>query len=402
MPFDEKALKELVKGKTKEEILGENGLIKSFVKSMVEAALKAELDTHLGYEKHAKENKECENSRNGYGRKTIKGEFGETEIEIPRDREGTFEPLLVQKRQTRFDSFDSKIIAMYARGMSTRDIQASLQEMYGVEVSPVLISNVTDAVIDDVKAWQSRPLDSVYPIVYLDAIVMKVTENKRVINKAVYLALGVNTSGHKEILGLWISPQEGAKFWFQVLTELNNRGVKDILIACVDGLTGFPEAISAVFPQTQVQLCIVHMVRNSLKFVGWNQRKELAGDLKAIYGSATIDEAEIRLDEFAAKWDAQFPTISASWRRHWENVIPFFNYPQEIRKVIYTTNSIESLNMTIRKVTKNKRIFPNDEAMTKSIYLALQNIAKKWTMPIRNWGTALSRFMIEFEGRIAA
>lgn len=401
MPFDEKALKELVKGKTKEEILGENGLIKSFVKTMVEAALKSELDTHLGYEKHAKENKEIENSRNGYGKKTIKGEFGETEIDVPRDREGTFEPLLVQKRQTRFDSFDSKILAMYARGMSTRDIQASLQEMYGVEVSPVLISNVTDAVIDEIKAWQSRPLDSVYPIVYLDAIVMKVTENKRVINKAVYLALGVNACGHKEILGLWISPQEGAKFWLQVLTELNNRGVKDILIACVDGLTGFPEAIAAVFPKTQVQLCIVHMVRNSLKFVGWNQRKEVAKDLKAIYGSATVEEAEIRLDEFAAKWDAQFPTISASWHRHWENVIPFFNYPQEIRKVIYTTNAIESLNMTIRKVTKNKRVFPNDEAMTKSIYLALQNIAKKWTMPIRNWGAALSRFMIEFEGRFA-
>lgn len=402
MSFDEKALKELVKGKTKEEILGENGLIKSFVKSMVEAALKAELDTHLGYEKHAKENKETENSRNGYGRKVIKGEFGETEIEVPRDREGTFEPLLVHKRQRRFDAFDEKILSMYARGLSTRDIQASLQELYGVEVSPTLISNVTDAVVDEVKTWQSRTLDPVYPIVYLDAIVMKVMENKRVINKAIYLALGVNTSGHKEVLGLWISPQEGAKFWLQVLTELNNRGVKDILIACVDGLTGFPDAIATVFPQTQVQLCIVHMIRNSLKFVGWNQRKLLASDLKAIYGSATVEEAELHLDEFAAKWDTQYPTISASWRRHWENIIPFFNYPQEIRKVIYTTNAIESLNMTIRKVTKNKHVFPNDEAMTKSIYLALRNIAKKWTMPIRNWGPALNRFMIEFDGRIAA
>jgi transposase-like protein len=316
-------------------------LPKIFIWRTIEAALKAELDTHLGYEKHAKENKNIENSRNGYGRngygrKVIKGEFGEAEIEVPRDREGTFEPQLVQKRQTRFDAFDEKILSMYARGLSTRDIQASLQELYGVEVSPTLISNVTDAVIDEVKTWQSRALDAVYPIVYLDAIVMKVMENKRVINKAVSLALGVNTDGHKEVLGLWISPQEGAKFWLQVLTELNNRGVKDILIACVDGLTGFPEAIAAVFPKTLVQLCIVHMIRNSLKFVGWNQRKALASDLKAIYGSATVEEAELHLDEFAAKWDAQYPTISASWRRHWENIIPFFNYPQEIRKVIYT------------------------------------------------------------------
>jgi putative transposase len=255
-------------------------------------------------------------------------------------------------------------------------------------------------VIDEVKAWQNRPLDAVYPIVYLDAIVMKSTENKRVINKAVYIALGVSLSGHKEILGLWVSPQEGAKFWLSVLTEINNRGVKDILIACVDGLTGFPEAIATVFPQTQVQLCIVHMVRNSLKFVGWNHRKILAADLKSIYGSATIDEAEIRLAEFAAKWDPVYPSISASWKRHWENIIPFFHYPQEIRKVIYTTNAIESLNMTIRKVTKNKRVFPHDDAMVKCIYLALKNIAKRWTMPIRNWGAAFNRFLIEFEGRL--
>jgi len=288
--LDKAQMEALVKGKTKEEILGKGGLLKTFVKSLVEAALKAELDTHLGYDKHAATGNNSGNSRNGHGEKTLKGEFGQAQIQVPRDRNSTFEPQIILKGQTRFDSFDEKIIALYARGMSTRDIQANLEELYGVEVSPTLISNVTDAVIDDVKAWQCRPLDAVYPIVYLDAIVLKVNENKRVINKAVHLALGVNIDGHKELLGMWVSQTEGAKFWLSVLTELQNRGVQDILIACVDGLTGFPEAIEAVYPKTRIQLCIVHMVRNSLRFVSWSVRKELAGDLKTIYQSSTISE----------------------------------------------------------------------------------------------------------------
>jgi len=399
--LDKAQMEALVKGKTKEELLGKGGILKTFVKSLVEAALKAELDTHLGYDKHATEGNNSGNSRNGHGEKTLQGEFGQAQIQVPRDRNSTFEPQIIPKGQTRFDSFDEKIIALYARGMSTRDIQANLEELYGVEVSPTLISNVTDAVIDEVKAWQCRPLDAVYPIVYLDAIVLKVNENKRVINKAVHLALGVNIDGHKELLGMWVSQTEGAKFWLSVLTELQNRGVQDILIACVDGLTGFPEAIEAVFPKTRIQLCIVHMVRNSLRFVSWSVRKELAGDLKTIYQSSVISEAEIRLDEFAKKWDAQYPTISAAWHRHWAHIIPFFDYPADIRKVIYTTNAIESMNMSIRKVTKNKRIFPNDEAMLKCLFLALRNIAKKWTMPVRNWNEALNRFVIEFGDRIS-
>jgi putative transposase len=400
MSLDEATLKEVVKGKSAEELFGDKGFFKDLVKRITEAALKGEMDTHLGYDKHAPEGKNTGNSRNGYGKKTIKGEFGETEIEIPRDRNSDFEPQLIPKGQTRFDGFDDKIISLYARGMSTRDIQAQLQDLYGVEVSPTLISNVTDSVIDEAKAWQNRPLDGTYPIVYFDAIVMKCQENKRVINKSVYLALGVNLEGQKEVLGIWISQNEGAKFWLQVLTELSNRGLKDIFIACVDGLTGFPEAIETVYPKTTVQLCIVHMIRNSLRFVGWAQRREVAKDLKRIYSAATLEEAEQCLDEFSEKWDAKHPTISASWRRNWEHIVPFLEYPAEIRKVIYTTNAIESLNMSIRKVTKNKRALPGDDAIVKCIYLALKNISKKWTMPIRDWGSALGRFAIEFEGRI--
>jgi transposase-like protein len=386
--------------KTSEDIFGENGLVKQFVKALTERALQAELSTHLGYEKHETKGKNSGNSRNGTSSKVVKGEFGQAEIAIPRDRSGTFEPQLIQKGQTRFDGFDEKILAMYARGLSTRDIQAQLQELYGVEVSPTLISNVTDAVLDEVKAWQSRPLDKVYPIIYLDALVVKIRVDKQIINKAIHLALAINLDGEKELLGMWCNTTEGAKFWLSVLTELKNRGVQDVLICCCDGLTGFPSAIEAVFPKAKIQLCIVHLIRQSLRYVNWRHRKELAADLKQIYGSSTLEEAESALTAFAEKWDAQYPTISQIWLRHWENVTPFFDYPPEIRKVIYTTNAIESLNMTLRKVMKNKRVFPSDEAAFKQIYLALQNISKKWTMPIRDWKPALARFMIEFDGRI--
>ena len=399
--LDPKVIDEVIKNcHSKEDIFGENGLIKSFVKAVLERMLHGEMTTHLGYDKYDSAGKNSGNSRNGFGKKTIKGEYGEVDIEVPRDRQGDFEPEIVQKNQRRFDGFDDKIISLYARGMTTRDIQAQLQDLYGVEVSPTMISNVTEAVMDEVKAWQSRSLNAVYPIVYLDAIVVKIKENNRVINKAIYLALGVNLDGQKELLGMWVSPNEGSKFWLSVLTEIKNRGVQDIFIACVDGLTGFPDAIEAVFPMTTVQLCIVHMIRTSLRYVSYKDRKAVVQDLKSIYQALTAEEAESALESFSQKWDEQYPSISKTWGDRWVNVIPFFAYPAEIRKVIYTTNAIESLNMTLRKVTKNKRFFPSDESAFKQLYLSLQQIMKKWTMPVRNWSEAMNRFNIEFSDRM--
>jgi transposase-like protein len=368
-------------------------------KVTVEAALNAELDNHLGYDKHEQSN--SMNSRNGVTRKTLRTEDGQFELDTPRDRHGDFEPQLVKKHQTRFTSMDEKILFLYAQGMTTREIVATFKEMYGADVSASLISKVTDAVIEQVIEWQSRPLDAVYPIVYLDCIVVKIRQDKQVINKAVYLALGVNMDGHKELLGLWLSENEGAKFWLNVLTELQNRGVKDILIACVDGLKGFPDAINTVFPATQVQLCIVHMVRNSIKYVPWKDYKAVTADLKQIYQSVTEEEALLALDHFAKRWDDRYPQISKSWRAHWHNLNTLFNYPTDIRRVIYTTNAIESLNSVIRKAIKKRKLFPTDDAAKKVIYLAIQNASKKWTMPIRNWKPALNRFMIEFEDRLA-
>ncbi len=385
--------------KTKDALFGDKGIVKELQKRLLQAALDGELTEHLGYEKHERLDAK-DNARNGYSSKTVIGAEGEMELRVPRDRTGTFEPQIVAKRQTRFDGFDDKIIALYARGLSVEDIQHQLQELYGVELSSSLISNVTASIMDDVKAWQSRTLDSVYPIVYLDCIVVKVREDKRIINKAVYLALGVNMQGHKELLGMWISQNEGAKFWLSVLTELKNRGLEDIFISCVDGLTGFPEALSSVFPQTKVQLCIVHMVRNSLKYVSYKDRKALVEDLKAIYKAKTLEEAELGLDDFSSKWDTKYPSISQSWLRHWDNVIPFFAYPADVRRAIYTTNAIESMNMTLRKVIKNKRVFPNDESVFKLLYLAINNISKKWTMPIQNWHGAMNWFIIEFGDRV--
>ncbi len=367
-------------------------------KISVEAALNAELDDHLGYSKHEKAN--TDNSRNGYSAKTVQTEEGQFELNTPRDRAGTFEPALVKKKQRRFTAMDDKILFLYAQGMTTREIVATFKEMYGAEVSASLISKVTDAVIEQVVEWQSRPLDAVYPIVYLDCIVLKIRQDKQVINKAVYLALGVNLEGHKELLGMWLSENEGAKFWLNVLTELQNRGVKDILIACVDGLKGFPDAITAVFPDTKIQLCIVHMIRNSMKFVPWKDYKPVTQDLKQIYQSATEEEALLALDQFAQRWDDKYPQISKSWRNHWENLNTLFNYPPDIRKAIYTTNAIESLNSVIRKATKKRKLFPTDDSARKVIYLAIREASKKWTMPIHHWKPALNRFIIEFEGRL--
>lgn len=366
------------------------------MKQIVERALQAELSHHLD-EDNAAGNA---NSRNGFMGKTLKGNFGEMPIVTPRDRAGAFEPTLVRKGQTRFTAFDDQILSLYARGMSTRDIAQMFQEMYGAEISHTLISKVTEAVLEDVHAWQSRRLDEVYPIVYLDCIVVKVNQDKRIINKAIYLALGVNLEGKKELLGLWISENEGAKFWLNVLTELQNRGVADIFIACVDGLTGFPDAIAAAYPKTKVQLCIVHMVRNSLRYVASKHMKEVATDLKTIYQAATTEAAERALASFAQKWDSQYASIAKSWRNHWLNLITIFDYPPEIRKVIYTTNAIESLNSVIRKAIKNRKIFPNDNAAFKVVYLAMLQASKKWTMPLRDWKAALNRFSIELGDRV--
>ncbi|MDX1348572.1 MAG: IS256 family transposase [Thiomicrorhabdus chilensis] len=367
-------------------------------KVTIETALNAELDEHLGYDKHSKTG--APNSRNGYSTKQLKTEDGAVSIDAPRDRDGSFEPQLVRKHQTRFASMDDKILSLYAKGMTTREIVATFKEMYDADVSPSLISKVTDSVLERVVEWQARPLDEVYPIVYLDCIVLKIRQDKQVLNKAVYLALGVNLDGHKELLGLWISENEGAKFWLSVLTELQNRGVKDILIACVDGLKGFPDAINTIYPDTHIQLCIVHMVRNSIKYVPWKDYKAVTAGLKRIYKSATEDEALLELDRFAEQWDAKYPQISRSWRSHWQNLNTLFNYPEDIRKAIYTTNAIESLNSVIRKATKKRKLFPTDESAKKVVYLAIMDASKKWSMPIRNWKAALNRFMIEFEERL--
>ena len=383
-----------------EDLIGENGLLKQLTKLLVEKALEAEMNTHLGHDKNQPIQNTTGNARNGKSRKTLTGEFGQLPIEIPRDRQGSFEPQLIPKHQTRWAGFDEKILSLYARGMTVREIQSHLEEMYGAEVSPTLISAVTEAVVEEVKAWQARPLDTLYPIIYLDCIHVKVRDSGVVKAKAVYLAIGIAMTGQKDVLGLWIAQTEGAKFWLQVVTELKNRGVQDIFIACVDGLKGFPEAIEAIYPYTSVQLCIVHMVRYSLNYVSWKFRKDVATDLKAIYASGTVEQAEQQLREFELKWDKDYPSIGQSWRRNWQRLTPFFDYSPEIRKVIYTTNAIESVNMSLRKITKNRGSFPSDEALMKLFYLALRNISQKWSMPIRDWKGALNQFSIKYEERI--
>lgn len=396
--IDPKLIDDLAKSIKTEKDLAELG--KYLLKQTVERAMNAEMDEHLGYEKHATEGKNTGNSRNGYTPKKLKGNFGEIPIVTPRDRNGTFEPQLIRKGQTRITEFDEQILALYAKGMTTRDIADAFKEMYGADVSHNLISRVTEAVIDEVNAWQTRPLDEIYPILYLDCIVIKCHHEKRVINKAVYLALAINCLGQKELLGLWISENEGSKFWLSVLTELNQRGVKDIFIACVDGLTGFPDAIATVFPKTQIQLCIVHLVRNSLRYVPHKDMKIVATDLKTIYRAVNVESAENALLEFGEKWDKKYPAISRSWNKHWQNIITLFSFPEEIRKIIYTTNAIESLNSVIRKSINNRKIFPSDQSAIKVIYLAIQKASQKWTMALHDWRAAMNRFAIEFEGRL--
>jgi putative transposase len=401
MTIKPELIDELLKGyKKPEDVIGENGILKQLTKAIIERAMGAELTHHLGYEKHSAQGKGSGNSRNGTTSKTLKSDLGDISIDTPRDRNGDFEPQIVKKGQRRFTGFDDKILSMYARGMTTRDIQAHLLDLYKTDVSAELISTVTSEVMEEVREWQNRPLEEIYPIVYLDAIWLKIRDEGHVVNKAAYLALGIRLDGLKEVLGIWIEKEEGAKFWLKVITELQTRGLKDILIACVDGLKGFPEAIESVFPRTQVQICIVHMVRNSLRFVSFKDRKAVVADLKKIYRAPTEEQAKAALTEFEQVWDSRYAFISKSWRSNWTRLSAFFAYPEEIRKAIYTTNAIESLNNGLRKVTKNRGSFPNDEAATKLLYMALRNLMKKWTMPIQNWGAALNQLSIIFEGRL--
>ena len=398
--MDEKKLKalaaELAKGLKTEADL--NQFSRMLTKLTVETALNAELTDHLGHEKNAP--KKGSNTRNGYSSKTLLCDDGEIELNTPRDRENTFEPQLIKKNQTRITQMDSQILSLYAKGMTTREIVATFKEMYDADVSPTLISKVTDAVKEQVTEWQNRQLDALYPIVYMDCIVVKVRQNGSVINKAVFLALGINTEGQKELLGMWLAENEGAKFWLSVLTELKNRGLQDILIACVDGLKGFPDAINSVYPQTHIQLCIIHMVRNSLKYVSWKDYKAVTSGLKAIYQAPTEEAGLMALDTFAGEWDDKYPQISKSWRAHWENLNTFFGYPPDIRKAIYTTNAIESLNSVIRAAIKKRKEFPTDDSVRKVVYLAIKDASKKWSMPIQNWRLAMSRFIIEFGDRL--
>ncbi|MFB5643113.1 IS256 family transposase [Kluyvera ascorbata] len=399
--MDEKKLKalaaELAKGLKTEADL--NQFSRMLTKLTVETALNAELTDHLGHEKNAP--KKGSNTRNGYSSKTLLCDDGEIELNTPRDRENTFEPQLIKKHQTRITQMDSQILSLYAKGMTTREIVATFKEMYDADVSPTLISKVTDAVKQQVAEWQNRQLDALYPIVYMDCIVVKVRQNGSVINKAVFLALGINTEGQKELLGMWLAENEGAKFWLSVLTELKNRGLQDILIACVDGLKGFPDAINSVYPQTHIQLCIIHMVRNSLKYVSWKDYKAVTSGLKTVHQAPTEEAALMALDVFAGAWDDKYPQISKSWRAHWENLNTFFGYPTDIRKAIYTTNAIESLNSVIRAAIKKRKVFPTDDSVRKVIYLAIKDASKKWSMPIQNWRLAMSRFIIEFGDRLS-
>ena len=404
MGLDNDLLDKLLEGYQKpEDLIGENGLLKQLTKALVERALNAELTHHLGYDKNDPEGRGSGNSRNGRSRKTLKGDFGQVEIEVPRDRQGEFEPQIVGKHQRRFSGFDDKILSMYARGMTTREIQGHLQDIYGVEVSPSLISEVTDAVVEEVQEWQNRPLEGIYPILYLDALFVKMRHEGRVENRAVYVVLGVGLDGVKDVLGLWVADTEGPKFWLRVVTELRNRGVQDVFIACVDGLKGFPEAIEAIFPKAQVQLCIVHLIRNSLKYVNDKERKNVALELKTIYSAPTAAAAEQELNRFEEKHGARYRAIVSQWRRNWERITPFFAFVPEVRKVIYTTNAIESLNRSLRKIIKTRGAFPNEQSAVKLIYLALKNVTAQWHKShVNHWKEALNQFTVLWEDRIRA
>jgi len=398
--ISDEVIDELLAGaSTEEEIAGPGGLLADLTKRLLERAMEVELTDHLGYETHQEPPGGAENQRNGSTPKTLMTEHGPVALDTPRDRNGSFEPKIVRKRQRRFVGFDEKILALYGRGLSTRDISAHLQEIYGVKVSRELISKVTDAVMDDVREWAKRPLEDIYPIVFLDCMVLKIREGGSVQRRALYLALGVTLDGDRDVLGMWFQETEGAKFWMQVLNDLKTRGVRDILIACVDGLTGFPDAIEAIFPKTTVQTCIVHLIRASLRYVPRREREQVARDLKPIYTAKDADQAQAELETFDEKWGQRFPVITQTWLNAWENVTPFLAFPDEVRRVIYTTNAIEALNRQLRKAIKTKGSFPNEDAARKLVYLALQNAVPQWTRT-RNWTAALLAFKIHFGDRV--
>ena len=388
-------------GMTVEELAGENGLLKKLTSRFYSKALDAEMDEHLGYKKNDNAGDNSGNSRNGYTRKTVITDDNDTiEVKVPRDRNSTFEPVIIPKHEKRTPLFNDQIISMYSFGMSTRDIQRHLQQVYGVTVSSETISNITESVMADVREWQNRPLEKSYPILFLDALRVNSRQDGKNVNKALYVALAINWEGRKEVLGLWLADTEGAKFWMSVLTDIKNRGVEDILIACMDGLTGFPDAVKAVFPDTHIQHCIVHMIRNSTKFVSYKDLKAVCRDLKEVYSAINAESGHEALEEFGKKWNDKYPMIQASWERNWNDLTEFFNYPKDIRRAIYTTNAIESLNFSLRKVTRNKSSFPDDDSIYKVMYLAIKNASTRWTMSIKDWGLAVNQFAILFDGRV--
>lgn len=391
---------DLSEAKTYEDLMGKDGAIKKLMAKALEGMLDAELTEQLGYEKHSPTGKNTGNSRNGKTKKTLKNDNGEIELSVPRDRNGEFDPLVVKKYDRTLGPIEDKIISMYAKGMTTRDIQSHIEEIYGLQVSPTLVSNITEKIVSIATQWQTRPLEAVYPIVFFDAIHYKVRDEGKVVSKAAYTCLGIDINGHKDLLGLWIGESEGANFWLSVITELRNRGVEDIFIACIDGLKGFPEAISSIYPATEIQLCIIHVLRNTLRYVATKNQKEVARDLKAVYSAPTEEAGLAELEKVEEKWGKKYPLPLKSWRQNWNNIATFFKYPEEIRKMIYTTNAVEALHRQFRKVTKSKSLFPNDDALKKMLYLAYRDLSKKWTMPVRNWAFIISHFSIIFENRV--
>lgn len=377
-----------------------HNMLKDLFKDTIQKVLEAEMDTHLGYEKHDPTGDYTGNSRNGYSKKTVQTQMGKTEIKIPRDRNGEFEPQIIKKYETTANELEDQIIAMYAKGMSTRDIEDHMRDIYGVEVSPTMVSKVTDKVLPMIAEWQSRPLDRVYPIVFLDAIHFKVRKDNRIVNKAAYSVLAININGQKDVLGIWIGEHESASFWLGVCNDLKNRGAEDILIACKDGLSGFSEAINAVFPRTRIQLCVIHQIRNSMKYVSYKEQKAVLADLKKVYQALTLEEAEFAFEEFKEKWGKKHPIIVKSWENNWLELTAYFDYPYEVRKMIYTTNVIEGYHRQLRKVTKTKTAYPTDDALRKIIYLATDSISRKWTMPIREWRSCISQLAIYFGDRL--
>lgn len=391
---------DLKDARTYQDLMGENGAIKKLLKSSLEGILDAELTEHLGYKKHSPEGKNSGNSRNGKTSKTLKNDNGEIEITVPRDRNGTYDPILVKKYERTIGPIEDKIISMYAKGMTVRDIQAHIHEIYGIDISPTLVSNITDKIIDLARQWHNRPLEAVYPVVFFDAIHYKVTDEGKVTSKAAYTCLAIDINGQKDLLGLWVGQAEGANFWLGVLTELKNRGVQDILIACVDGLKGFPEAINTVFPGTEVQLCIIHLIRNTLRYIASKDQKAFMKDLRTVYSAPTEEAALMALDKLEETWGKKYSLSLRIWRQNWPHASTFFKYPEEVRTMIYTTNAVEALHRQFRKVTKSKSIFPNDDALKKMLFLAYRDLSKKWTMPVRNWGIVLSHFSIIFSDRL--